>query len=244
MKVLTYTLLSLLISFFTNAQQLSGFINDADDTTAISGVMIENKTTGTKSFSNDDGSYSIKAQSGEVVEFSLSGYKTVTIPVPVSISGKAFRRVSMHTAVYTLEEVSIAPNLSPYQIDSIERRRTYGNDLNRVKERSAFSPFSAIADNISHKSRARWRFQKNFAKWEDESFIATRYTPELVNSLTGLKDNVLFQFMASYPINVDYARVATDLEIKMWIMDNYRNWMKKPEKERVVILPDTIPAKR
>lgn len=233
-------LLFLIFSYHLTAQELTGVITDADTPNAIAGVLIENITTGAKSFSANDGAYKIKAQSGEVVEFSLTGYKTVTLAVPPSVNGVSFRRISMQSIVYSLEEVEIVPGFTKYQVDSLERRRTYANDLNRVKERSPFSPFTAIADNISRKSRTRWRFQKNFAKWEDENFSATRYTPEMVSDITGLDGNILFQFMAAYPINADYARVASDLEIKMWVMDNYRNWMKKPEKERIIKIPESI----
>jgi hypothetical protein len=32
--------------------------------------------------------------------------------------------------------------------------------------------------------------------------------------------------MYAYPMAYDFARTATDLELKMWIRDNYREWLK------------------
>ena len=70
--------------------------------------------------------------------------------------------------------------------------------------------------------------------------MATRYTPELVSEMTQLEGNAVYQFMAAYPMEKDYAYVASDLEIKMWIRNNYKQWMKKPEKDRLIALPDSI----
>jgi hypothetical protein len=34
--------------------------------------------------------------------------------------------------------------------------------------------------------------------------------------------------MNAYPMDYDYARAATDLELKMWIRFHYREWKKNP----------------
>lgn len=222
------------------AQQLSGIISNRKQE-SVSGVFVDNSTRGQTSISNENGEYYIAAQPGDTIIFSLMGYETVRIIVPAAVQGSMFRRISMQRAVFTLDEVQVNSRYTPYQIDSMERRRTYSNELTWQKERSVMSPISALADNISRKSRMRWGFQRNFGKWEAEKFAATRYTPELVKSLTGLEGNDCYQFMAAYPMDADYARVASDMEIQMWIRYNYRNWIKKPLKERIQALPDFIP---
>jgi len=35
------------------------------------------------------------------------------------------------------------------------------------------------------------------------------------------------EFMNQYPMDYDYARAASDLEIKMWIKYNYQDYLKK-----------------
>jgi len=240
MKLFLYVCL-MCCSVVLQAQQLSGIISNREEGSPISGVFIDNNTRGTASVSNEDGAYHITAQPGDIVIFSLMGYDTVRITVQAAASDNMIRNISMQRAVFTLDEVQVNSRYTPYQLDSMERRRTYSNELNWQKERSVMSPISALADNISRKSRMRWRFQRNFGKWEAEKFTDTRYTPELVQSLTGLEGNDCYQFMAAYPMDVDYARVASDLEIQMWIRYNYRNWIKKPLKERIQVLPDSIP---
>jgi len=223
------------------AQQLTGIITDREEDQPISGAFIDNSTRGRTAISDENGAYLIAAQPGDTIIFSMMGYDTVRITIPATLQSNMFRRISLQRSVFILDEVLVNSRYTPYQLDSIERRRTYSNELNWQKERSVMSPISALADNISRKSRMRWRFQRNFGKWEDEKFTATRYTPELVQSLTGLEGNDCYQFMAAYPMDPDYARVASDLEIQMWIRYNYRTWIKKPLKERIAVLPDSIP---
>jgi len=89
------------------------------------------------------------------------------------------------------------------------------------------SPFSAIAEKFSKKSKRAFQFQKDFYRLESEKFIDTRYTPDLVNELTGATGDSIGHFMYAYPMPYDFARTASDLEIKMWIRTSYKVWARK-----------------
>ena len=91
------------------------------------------------------------------------------------------------------------------------------------------SPVTFIAEKLSKRSRRIFRFQKSFNYWEDQKFIESRYTPELVQQLTKLQGDTLAWFINANPIASDYARVASELELKMWIRDNYKAWLKNPQ---------------
>ena len=101
---------------------------------------------------------------------------------------------------------------------------------------AVFSPASALAEQFNKKSKQRARFQENFSKWESQKFVDTRYSSEMVQALTGLTGDTLAAFINAHPMPYDYARAATDLEIKMWVRYNYREWIKKP-----ITLPPPIP---
>jgi len=225
-----FILLFILVTGRAAGQTLSGVVEDIDTKDPVAVAMITNKTNESSTFADIDGNYSIAAKTGDIVEFSYLGYYTVTITVPSGINNNVYKRIGMKKQLVSLENVEIRPDLTPYQIDSIARRKTYRQALDRRKERSFMSPASALAENISKKSRQRWRFQKNFARWEDQKFVDTRYTPELVKELTGLENEQLSHFMNAYPMPADYARTASELEIKMWIKYNYRQWQKTPRK--------------
>jgi len=230
MVKLSFVLFFLFITYTVAGQSLSGVIEDIDSKNPVPVAMVTNKTSGNSTFADIDGNYSIAAKAGDIIEFSYLGYYPVTITTPTAINNSGYKRIGMKKQLVSLENVEIRPDLTPYQIDSIARRKTYRQALDRLKERSFMSPASALAENISKKSKQRWRFQKNFARWEDQKFVDTRYTPELVKEMTGIEDEQLFHFMNAYPMPADYARTASDLEIKMWIKYNYRQWQKTPRK--------------
>jgi hypothetical protein len=218
---------------------MEGIVAENDGGSAMPAVIVKNKTKTQSTMTDVDGKYSIRADKGDEIEFSCMGYYPLTVLMPEA--GNVFRRVSMVKKLFSLEEVEIRPDYTPYQLDSMRRRKLYALDLSREKVSSTvmgtiFSPASALAEQFSKKSKQRFRFQKNFVKWEAQKYVDTRYTPEEVASLTGLGGDTLATFMNAYPMPSDYARSATDIEVKMWIRYNYREWAKKP-----MVLPPPIP---
>ncbi len=218
---------------------MEGIVADNDGGTAMPAVIVSNKTKTQTTMTDVDGKYSIRADKGDEIEFSCIGYYSLTVLMPEAAN--TFRRVSMKKKLFSLEEVEIRPDYTPYQLDSMRRRKLYALDLSREKASSTvmgtiFSPATALAEQFSKKSKQRFRFQKNFVKWEEQKYIDTRYLPEEVASLTGLGGDTLAAFMNAYPMPFDYAPTPTDLEDKMWTKYNYKEWRKKP-----LVLPPPIP---
>lgn len=226
-KIITLTILAFLVlSVPIFAQTLSGMITDMNDHGAVANVIVRNKRTNQIVYSDDKGSYELQAQSGDSILFISQGYYPFQMIMPQAKT--LYRQITLERKILSLHEVEIRPGWTPYQLDSIDRFVTYQGALEQKKTTSPFSPFSLIADNVSKKARQRWRFQENFVNWENQKFKDTRYTPEEVTRLTRLEGDSLAAFMNTYPIPYDYARTASDMEIKMWIKSNYREWLKHP----------------
>lgn len=83
---------------------------------------------------------------------------------------------------------------------------------------------SKLARIISGREKREKKFVKDFIDDQQYRFTSLRYTPSLVEQMTGLTGDTVAFFMASNPIPYDYARTASDLEIKMWIRTQYRAW--------------------
>lgn len=207
------------------AQSLNGVITDARSGKPLYPVSVINNETRQYAYSNEFGEYSIVAKPGQKISFSIIGYQTITQSMPPSL-GAATMNIKMQAIGYELDEVIIRPKYTPYQADSIQRRRTYSRALSQ-RHASVMSPVSFIAEKFSKSSKQVFRFQQNYEKWETEKFIDTRYTAELVTTLTGLTGDSLGHFMNAYPMEEDYARAATELEIKMWVRSNFREWKKR-----------------
>lgn len=231
-------ILIFLLCFTGNAyaQVLKGTVKDGVSGEYLSTVTVKNLTNNQTAYTNREGSYTITAMSGDVVRFELVGYKTQQYTVPKAL-GFAEMYISLFQMSYELDEFVLKPRYTPYQLDSMERRSTYQRALAREKGGSVMSPVTFLAEKLSRRSKRIYRFQKDFSKWEKDKFISSRYTPELVTSQTGLQGDTLAYFMNANEMPYDFARVASDLEIKMWIREQYRAWLKHP------LIPEIISAK-
>ena len=186
----------------------------------IKAVTVQNTTSGSVVYTNNEGQYQIGVQVGQVLRFSAIGYKAVTRLVSTTAS---HLDVALVPQPYQMPEFVLRPRYSPYQADSIRRSATYVRALSRGHS-NLMSPVSYLAERLNKRSKRLFQFQKDFYYWEDQKFIETRYTPSLVGSLTGLQGDSLAFFMNANPMPYDYARTATELEIKMWIRDKFRSY--------------------
>jgi hypothetical protein len=220
-----------------SAQVLYGVATDSEDDSTLIGVVIQNKTHPLTTTSDLNGRFSIVADKGDEIEFTYFGYNAFSMQMP---EGKVYRKIALRKKLFALDEVVIGPDYTPYQKDSIERRKTYKLALNRQRASSSvvgsvFSPMSALAEQFNKQSKQIYRFQQNFVKWEGQKYMDTKYSFEDVGKLTGLSGDTLGAFINAYPMPYDFARTATEIEIKMWIKYNYREWIKKP-----IVLPPAI----
>lgn len=207
------------------AQTLKGRIMNVTTQEPLYPVSVINLSTQKVTYSNKDGYYNIYAVAGDKIAFSFIGFKSKQYQMPVS-AGEYSADILLDPVSYMLDEVVLMPDYTRYQVDSIEHVKTYRPALTRTKSSPIGSPFSYIAEKFNRRSKQIFKFQKKFGKWEDDRFIDTRYTPELVEETTGLSGDSTGHFMNAYPMPYDYARAASELELKMWIKYNYKEWVK------------------
>lgn len=210
---------------FTQAQQLRGTTKDGISGSLLAEVIITNERTHQQTRSTQQGTFTLNADQGDPISFVLSGFKPQQYTVPSSL-GIAEMHISLFQMSYDLEEFTLHNRFSRYQQDSIARRSTYQRALARQKGGSILSPVSFIAEKLSKKSRRTFQFQKDFKQWEAEKFIASRYTPVLVAAQTLLNGDSLALFMNSHPMPYDFARTASDLELKVWIREQFKQWQQ------------------
>jgi len=221
------------------AQTFSGKVTEATTGQPLYPVTVVNIRTQQATYTTEGGNFNIAAQQGDKIAFSYVGYKTLEYPVTENDAGKT-TTIRMVRVSYQLKELVLMPDFTQYQIDSIERVKTYRPFLTRTKSSAFSSPVSFVAEKFNKRSKQIFRFQKKFGQWEDERFIDSRYTPELANEMTGLDGDSLAHFMNAYPMPYDYARAATELEMKMWIRDHYRQWLKMIDTTGIPVINDTL----
>jgi len=230
-----------------HSQTISGRIVNDDNAVPLSGVVIENlNSKGFHAISDEGGHYTITAKSGDSIRFSLLGFS----PRIVTYNGENngwFSWIAMSPKNYVIDTIIVRKELTEYQKDSIENREIYGKKVDyrpakpklpKLKEVEAGKPFvikapiSGFIEKRQKKYKRLKAFQQRYAVTETQRFIDSRYTPELVTELTGLSGDTLVIFMQAYPMTYSFARAASDLEVKMWINYNYREWMKLQDERK------------
>lgn len=192
-------------------------------------VTVVNEHTQQGTTTDERGFYTLSAQQGDKIAFTYVGYKTIEKVKPLSVI-VATLNVSMEAASNQLKEFTFkGDRRSQYQIDSAERKVIYHTVLTRKPPSPFNSPVSAIAELFNKKARMAYAFQKQFVADEENRFIDTRYTTTLVGQLTGLTGDSIAHFMYESPMPYDYARNASDLEIKMWIRNAYKEWKQRQD---------------
>lgn len=227
LKAFYLILIFVAIGNLAYAQTLKGIVEDGETGKPLVAVSVYNTKTQQYVYTNEIGAFSLPANKGDLISFSMVGYKTQTKVVPAGL-GVAEMHIDLFRLSYQLDEFVYRPKYSAYQLDSMERTSTYQRALARQRTKSIMSPVTLLADKISKNSKQIYRFQRNFHYWEDIKFVESRYTTQLVQQMTGLKGDTLAHFINTYPMPPDYARVASELELKMWIRERYRAWQKQP----------------
>jgi hypothetical protein len=229
LAVLTYLLL--LITFHVPAQTLKGIVIDAETAQPLSAVSVVNVSTGQSTTSNNSGRFSIPAKRGETLSYSLFGYRAVRYA-----AGSATEETVELTPLSVRLKEYILQELTPFQRDSIELTTLYSKELNTEPIRPGFSTangggFTGLiggpVQRMSKSYKQNQQFKENFKRDMEQRYIDTRYTPALVATLTSLSGDALPVFMNSYPMEYGFARTASDLEIKAWIRNNYKEYLKR-----------------
>lgn len=226
--------------FLSHAQMVQGKVVDDVTGNPLAFVSVVNVAAQEQAYTGIDGRFTLRAAATDELGFSIIGYQNRKLRASQLLDSDdpvvELKRISI-----SLNEVTVRPDWTPYQADSFARARTYKRVLEYKPAGGIMSPVSALAEVFSKKKKRRLRFQKDFYAMEKERFSDMRYDPSLVAQLTHLQGDTLAYFMNLYPMPYDYSRVASDLEISMWIRSNFKDWEEKG-RPLLATMGDTLPA--
>jgi CarboxypepD_reg-like domain len=210
------------------AQTIKGVVFDGESQKPLFPVNVINVSTQRSVMTDEHGDFVIRAGTGEILSFTFPGYHTIE----KIINSNAPLHIELLPINVKLPEY-VLKDLTPYQKDSIEMLALYGHELAQKPFKPSISfnggvsfngLISSVAQRFTKSYKNSKRFKENFKREQEQKYIDSRYTPALVTSLTLLKNDSLAQFMNTYKIDYSFARQATDLEIKSWIRNNYKEY--------------------
>ena len=218
----------LLIVPGVRAQMLRGIVADGETAKPLYPAMVVNLVTEQAALTDFDGNFSIATRTGDTLSISMDGYRTVK---KAAVTG-ALLLVELFPLTVRLREY-VVHDLTPFQKDSIEMTMLYSKELNKKAVKPGFSSangggitglIGTPVQRMSKSYKRNKRFKENFKRDLEQKYIDTRYTPALVGSLTGLTGDTLAIFMNTYRMEYSFARRATELELKMWIREQYKKY--------------------
>jgi len=225
------TLLLLFIHFVAAAQVLEGLVLDRETMEPIVGVSVVNTNNGSAVTSDNQGYYKINATAGDTLMFRHIAYRLALHEMTYTMGSK-YQSVLMEPLMHQLKE-AIVTTRTPYQQDSLEKELTYHHELHKtlvpkpkVVGIGCAGCIGWAADKITGNSKRPKRFRKMFAEQDKIAFIDSRYNAELIIALTPLRDtDSIAAFIYAYPMESDFARQASDLELKSWVRTNYKAYI-------------------
>lgn len=210
---------------------LRGTIVDSSFKKGLESVSIENMTSHRGTFSDQQGNFELEVKEGDNIYITYLGYKSKSFRVSDNDETKS-KLILLALKPVQLKDITIYRGPTEYQKDSIRRASIYKSAFEYKQSKSVMTPVTSIYQKFSKKYKNLRRFQDQIIDNEKQKFIDSRYTAELVHSLTGLEDDSLAVFKNAYPMEYEYARVASELELKMWIKYNFQDYRSKVLKKK------------
>jgi hypothetical protein len=218
-----------------HGQTLKGIVIDGETRQPLYLANAIDNASSQSTATDEHGMFVLPVKKGDVISFSYIGYHTIRRLANTD----SMLTVSMFPLSVSLQEYILHPDYTPYQKDSAEMATRYSTELNKKPLKISFNPangggFSGLigapVQKLSKSYKQNKKFKENFQKDQEQKFIDTRYTPQLTSALTGFSGDSLAVFMNTYPMEYKFARSATDLEVKMWIRQNYKEYLKPKDR--------------
>ncbi|MBL7689954.1 MAG: hypothetical protein JNM41_00055 [Flavipsychrobacter sp.] len=210
-----------------SGQLAKGVVSDAETSEKVNAVVVMNRSTAAYATTTNGGKFAIAAKPGDVLVFSHVAFES--FQQIVSVDNIDNMQLKLVPVSYKLQQVIISGR-TKYQADSAERHVFFSHELN--KQIIAPVKFTGLgvsggigwlADKITGNSKKDKAFRADFAADDRQLYIDSRYNEDMVRLLTDIKDkDSIAAFIIKYPMPYDFARAATDLELKAWIRDKYK----------------------
>lgn len=214
---------------------LTGKVLRTDSKEFLVSVSIENKTQRRHDLSDERGNYRIQSMPGDVLIFTHVGYHADTLIVDSAMLAGDYP-MYMDPKAQTLRAVEVG-SLSNYQLDSMARREEYAwvydhTTPPRIERKRTGDGVGINLDlfrNASKEDKDREKLKKRIVREEEEHYVDFRYGREYVSRLTRLKGDSLQQFMMHYRPTYDFCRKAANVDILVFVNDNFKKYMKREE---------------
>ena len=199
-KILIICLLFVSIASFGQKKKIWGFVLDSTSKEPIENASITNIDKKITSVSNAKGRFSIEVSTNQILSVASISHHFDTLLLTDKLIQQDTLIVYLKSISKNLKEVTVTAILNRYKEDSAARRKEFLEDIgsNKIPTLSKANSGAGIGINLDRFSKREKNKRRAYAFYEsneNEAYINYRFTPELVASLTGFKDDALQEFM-------------------------------------------------
>ena len=224
-------------SFAQKSDNKIGFLKDSTTQIPIVLASVTNLTTRETVMTSSAGKFSIAVKPKDILSFAAVGYYFDTLTVTQENSMGAIAAYLKPLGAYLGNVTVSSKGLNRYQLDSMERRKEFlqgiaGYMIPAVAKANSGAGIALNIDRFSKNEKKKRRAYAFYEDNENEAYINYRFTPELVASLTGFKDDALQTFMQTYrPSNAWLRSNLTKEDLVYYINAQLKNY--KPTRNEV-----------
>lgn len=223
-------------------------VMNADTAVAISNCHIINKTQKMGTVSDEYGAFTITANVGDSIEFSVIGYAKLTIAASDSMYTNT-RVVKLKPVAYPLSEVKIGllSTYDRFKRDVLDKESDGLQVMAPISKWEVYipplpnqgglnvpleiSPITFFYNLWSKEGKQYRHYLSVINKSADHIIIGDKFNGLLVHQLTGLENDELIEFMSFCGFTKEYLKLAPEMVINREIMAKYKEFIKKKGKE-------------
>lgn len=211
-----------------------GYLRDSITHEPIVLASVTNLNTDKTVMTSASGRFTIELAVNQLLSFAAVGYHFDTLYYRNQYTGMDTLALQLSPLSHSLGNVTVrARGLSRYQLDSMERRKDFLQEMvsNTIPTVSAANSGAGIALNLDRFSRHERNKRKAlsfFESNEKEAYINYRFPAVMVNRYSGLKEDELQQFMQQFRPPAEWLRKhTTDEDIKYYINEKLKLYFKR-----------------
>ncbi len=218
----------------SNKPTVWGYLRDSITGQPIVLASVTNLNKAKTVMTRSTGLFRIDLNPNEILSFAAVGYYFDTVHYSGALLLNDTLALQLSPLTYSLGNVTVtAKGMSRYQLDSMERRMEFLQDIVNytIPTISQANSGAGIALNLDRFSKHEKRKRKAFAFFEaneKEEYINYRFPPELVTRYSNLKEEGLQQFMQQYrPTEAWLRKNRTDEDLKYYINEKLKLFFKR-----------------
>lgn len=231
-------ILALCVVFMADAQKrklVYGYLKDSVTNAPIKLASVRNMTTNTTVMTNNSGRFAIEAAGNHILSFAAVGYFFDTLQYNNSYSAQDTLYPILVPLARDLGNVTVTSrgNMSRYQLDSMERRKDFLQDIANytiptVSQANSGAGIALNLDRFSRHEKNKRKAMQFYETNEKEAYINYRFNTTLVQSLTGFKDEKLHLFIQRHRPSYDWLRKhISEEDILYYVNDQLKLFSKQ-----------------